>query len=183
MEVEYQYYELLEKPRWFFQSDDVRALTFQLRSPISGLLVDLRETWTAYRSDYRGATTSGRELVYGNQRVVPLLLVPQDEPPADGYAMSFYSDVGRFLNQCSQVLLTSHAEKGYVRLSEVLHEYDTEKVEEASRRLQCGEEDLLNSFPVISFNCSNRTLLDRIQNLRAHCLGLRDQLVHLVKDC
>ncbi len=165
------------RSRWPFARDEIVERTFEIPSPVAGLMLAARPAYCAYYgSSY--ATSSGRSLCYGEREVLPMLLLPRDEPPQEYWATTAYDEIRRWLADAWPRLLFSHAELGYVRLRDA--EYSEQELVGPRNSLfqESGRNDRCE---VSNFDPDNRSMMDTIQRLRSGDLELRDKLVHLTR--
>lgn len=170
-------FDRLEPPSklTFWIDDTYTTIDYELKSPVSGLVINIAEHCSAY---YGGAyaTSSGKSLCYGNAPVSPILLVPEDEPPADQGFYSFYEYVANSMKYNWRRLVLSSI-YGYVRFPGMLHEYDY------TEQLACH--DFLDSdsisYPKLDINLLEQTsgAMRYIEEMRAHNLVLRKKLQHI----
>lgn len=182
IQVRFIVYSHESSPRGLFsRSDPTWKTQFTLSSPISGLLIDATQTYCGFYSDTPYATSSGSALAYGYENIWPVLLVPQDEPPADNYHVSsFFHNVGTLLVEVLPRLLQS-TPKGHIRLKEAMAEFSNE--EELARSLE-----LVKSYQrpktgesiISQITRDDKNILEHVQQLRKQDHDLRDRLVHIV---
>ncbi|MFY0630512.1 MAG: hypothetical protein JXR05_09030 [Flavobacteriaceae bacterium] len=163
-------YSQLQKPKYFWQKDRTFTATYELSSPISGLVVDMKKAYVAYYSQYANGV---EPLVYGDKRVFPVLLVPKDEPSWNNSFFWFYRTVYNFYEKHWHTTKFSHRDKGYIRLNELYSKSDF-----SAPFTKINEPKTIINFPN---ECSDSdSLKSTFENLRAYNSDLRDKLVHLI---
>lgn len=165
-------YNEFDKPNYFWKKDNTFTAVYELKSPIAGLVIDLKEAMIAYYSNYPTGVTP---LVYGLEKVFPVLLVPREEPRWTEDFFRFYGKVYDFYRQHWDVTRYSHRDKGYIRLKEQFLEKDFDPpLSEMSRPSTFFEHPTEYSYP--------NDLFHNIEKLRAEYVDLRDKLLHLIRD-
>lgn len=166
--AKYHFYNNYVKPTGWLRSDSIVEYEISLKSPVSGLVVDLREDRVGYYSDY---PMSGDSLVYGSKNIFPIILLPEDEEQQNFWGNYFYEQIANALDSSWSRLLFSHIEKGYMRLHEARPELKYENIKKIDTR----------DFEIRKINSDDKSILDNVRDLRASDLILRDKLLHLVK--
>lgn len=165
---------------WFSRSDPTWTTTFELKSPVCGLLIDTASAYCGFYSDYPAATTSGSALAYGHERIWPVLLVPEDEPPADNhYVEGFFHNVGTLLQQQLMRLLLS-TPGGHVRMSQARGDFNQKVLLEAQELLRSYERPKTGKPLISPITRNDQQILHNVQGLRKQDHELRDKLVHIV---
>lgn len=177
LEVEFSYFKFEQKPsRWqalFWEDKDPKlSKTFELKSPASGLVLGFRELRMNEAIVY----------IHTIENILPVLLLPKDEPSISNYRLGYLEDIGLFLGYKWPFLLFPHVHGYYQRLGERAKEKDGEQYWSHSiQKILKFKRVAIESFPVYSFREYSRQFLHVIQDLRAHDLELRDKLVHLTR--
>ncbi len=163
-------------PGWaLWVQDSFSCLEYELTSPVSGLLVDLLESYCAYHGDPR-VTSSGRTICYEHRAVRPVILLPTDEPPVPWWSSPYYGSLPNALKVNRRLLLYSHRE-GYRRL--------WTQAEEFSERLWLPVASFPeNEIPTeAEWACLDVNDLEHtvrmIGEMRAHDPVLRSRLSHI----
>lgn len=171
---------------------------FELHSPISGFVVDLRDVMCRDSSSGRSAYIG---MIENNYDVLPTLLVPIDEPTWDDNDLQFFKiQVYNSLtnNWQSNLHNLGGGSYGYkrVRLSEAIEEYGLwEEPEQSKRELEsainwtktvsCASREWNVTWKTVKYDdyrtSYNNKLDDRIEEFRAKDLIMRDKLLHLIK--
>ena len=114
--------------------------------------------------------------------MLPILLVPRDEPPQDDWTLHFFRRIGSLLSQHWPSMPFFHRDKGSTRLSELRPILKDAHWEPAFAAIQKFDKPALERFEIRRMNKNDAgTLGGAIQYMRAHDLSLRDKLVHLTK--
>jgi hypothetical protein len=164
-------------PRYLFWIEDsFTYLTFELRSPVCGLVITLSPLTCAYHGE-AWATDSGRSLCYGENYVRPVILLPDDEPPPTNWDWSFYGNVSQSIRINFNQLLWSQ-KRGYVRLvdaSNGLYEQEQGAVSAFRANDSPRPELIPRVVPIEQIMRADRF----IGEMRAHNLVLRRKLKHI----
>lgn len=168
-ELTLKIYSADKKPKYFWQSDLTFDVKIEMKSPVSGLVVHLKEDNIGYYTPYPMGRTP---MVYGNKGFFPVILLPDNEPPMnDYYFKEFYLRYWDVLSDCWSLIQFSHRDKGYVRMNEV---YDKDELRFISNVPEI--ENVIHSFNPKDYATSRN-----IQSLRTDYYDLRDKLLHLVE--
>jgi hypothetical protein len=161
----------------FWAKDSFTYLKYQLYSPVSGLVLDMRKQLSAYHDQY---ADSGKSLCYGENEVRPVLLIPDDEPPPGEWSYSYYRPLYRSLRANYWQLLYSHG-TGYMRLPEALADMEEARramisafIENAKEGEQLKRQDV-EVLPLEELKSADRFAID----MRSHDLILRRKLRHI----
>lgn len=177
----FRFYER-ETKSWlsFFSEDRMRDCTFDIRSPISGLLLMNRDEATV-----SGIPGSRLQYQWCNERCLPVMLVPTDEPAADTHNLSEYDRIARVVEHNFDMLpYRDHSVSSPDRLRDWLAgpgaEF-AEQYEERRRALQRRERDASREHRIREISEKDYELIRNIQDLRSKDIGLRDKLVHIAR--
>lgn len=154
--------------------DSMWTATVLLQSPVSGLVVDQREETVADLAEWGSVNTR-------TMPVLPVLLVPQDEPPQEEWRLYYFREIGIILRDQWRLLAENHAGTRFIRLGERHAQLQSRELQEAIDAMQGFERPRLNAFEVRAMRAGDKRILRIVQGLRAYDLVLRDKLVHLTK--
>ena len=178
LEVEYPVFSREKKPGWFrqiFWNDPDPWWYFKctLISPVSGLILGMREeivseliAWGRLRSIHT--------------EILPVILIPKNEPPAEDWRLDFFEQIGTHLKNYWPRTPICHIDKGNIRLKEFVTN-SSECWDLAISAIKKFQKPNLDKFPVRSISSSDEKLLNTVQDLRAYDSMLRDKLLHLDK--
>ena len=159
---------------WGLVSDPLWSHEITLRSPVAGLVVDLREEVTTEFQPWG--------VYYERRPALPIILLPQDEPPQEYGELSYYREVGSFL-QCNWRCLRLYVrgEDSFIRLHEQAAGPANAMWRDHLERLKnCGKL-ALGRFAMRKVTSEDRVIIDRVNRLRTQDLVLRDKLLHIAR--
>lgn len=167
---EFWYFQDEKKPRLPFFNDPTQQRTYNIVSPISGLLLSMRDEKT---------------VEWCNERALPVILVPNDEPPPGNDNFSVYDQIAQFLSSHFDLLQIRDLSKtsperlrGWIDR----HEGDVARVySERLSVLQGRNPDEHRAYEIREISAADEELVCNIQYLRTKDLDLRDKLVHIAR--
>jgi hypothetical protein len=170
----YSVFSSEKKRPWPF-SDSTWSADETLSSPVSGLVL-------GFRTEETNVPSSWGTVYYDTESVLPILLVPRDEPPQDDWHLHYFQRIGSLLAEHWARMPFFHRDKGSTRLNELRPILEDERWEPAFAAIAKFTSPILKRFEIRRMNKNDAgTLGGAIQYMRAHDLSLRDKLVHLTK--
>ena len=170
------FYQREQKPWWSWLTDDpVWSIDPTLMSPVSGLVVDFRRQRTRIHAPWG--------VVYvGEENVLPVLLIPRDEPPQDYWRLAFYGEIGTALRDHWKLLpyYSGHADLR-ARLGQVGDDLQG-SWRDALRCIAEFREPCREEFEVRPMSHQDKAIVSNVQSMRAYDLILRDKLLHLTNN-
>jgi hypothetical protein len=177
----FRFYES-ETKSWlsFLAEERMLDCKFDIRSPVSGLLLMNRDEATV-----SGIPGSRLQYEWCNERRLPVMLVPNDEPLADAHNFSEYDRIARVVEHNFDMLpYRDHSASSPNRLRDWLAgpgaEF-AEQYEEKKRALQGRERNAFREHRIREISEKDYELIRNIQDLRSKDAGLRDKLVHIAR--
>lgn len=174
IEANLRLYHSDRKPLLPIFPDSMWTATVGLQSPVSGLVVDEREETVADPAEWGTVYTR-------TMRVLPVILVPRDEPPQEEWRLHYFHEIGIILRDQWRLLADSHKGTRFIRLGERHAQSQNRELQEAVDAMQGFERPRLEAFEVRAMTAGDERILRIVQGLRAYNLVLRDKLVHLTK--
>jgi TIR domain len=166
-------------PRFPFLKDPLWTRSYEIVSPISGLQLSMRDEQTI---DFM----MGLQYQWCSERALPVILVPNDEPPPDTHNFYVYDRIAQLLTECFDRLpIRYHSRTSSERLQDWLHRSDSkERVEfyhgcRTKIRERSGED--YRSYEIREISGTDREIIQNVQYLRTKNLDLRQKLVHLAR--
>lgn len=162
----------------YFTGDPVETETFEIRSPINGMLLINREEFTV-------GYVPGLSLQYEwcKEPRLPVLLVPNDEPLADAHNFYAYEGVAQFVSRQFDMLpYRDHSSTTPERLRDWLGKEGAESAaiyNERRQKISNRKHDDYRSYKVREITQDDREVIHKVQEMRAKDIVLRDKLVHL----
>ncbi len=173
LKTKYIIYSSDQKPRFPFVKDKTFDFNVSLLSPVSGLVLQLRKEHVCFWWNYG--------FWYEEKEVLPVILIPRDEPPQNNSELSFFREIGNKLRHNWQRVQNEYQRK-CVRLGEVMHKLEPkDKYETAVKTISAFHHPRLSQFETRQMTSQDYKLLRNIQKFRADDLVLRDKLAHLTK--
>jgi hypothetical protein len=161
-----------------FTGDPLQAETFEIRSPISGMLLVNRN-----ESTVGGVPGLSLQYEWCDEPRLPVLLVPNDEPPADTHNFYVYDRVAELVaRQFDMLPYRDHSRSSPERLRDWLAKTDAESAAVYNKRRQKTRDrkrDDYRNYRVREITRNDRELINTVQALRGKEISLRDKLVHL----
>ncbi len=163
---------LMDKIRGYDPKWDV---DFHIKSPISGLILNLREEKTIDLSigglQYQGCTDF----------VLPVLLVPEDEPLPDTDNFYEYDKIGRTVaDQFYRIPIRDYSVSGTERLGDYISKRDADVAKVYSDKLktiQQRDPSEYRNYRIEDISEKHTALISRIQELRTKDINLREKLL------
>jgi len=164
-----------------FVQDKTWSQSFEIRSPISGLLLMNRQEATV-----GGIPGMSLQYEWCEERRLPVLLVPNDEAPADTSAFYVYDEIADVVRRQFDLLpYRDRSRTSPERLRDWLTGLGSESAkyyEERRRTLQSRNRDSFRQFRVRDITKADFELIRSVQDLRGRDVRLRDKLVHLARQ-
>lgn len=165
-------------PLSFFTGDPEDAETFEIRSPISGMLLMNRKEFTV-------GYVPGLSLQYEwcEEPRLPVLLVANDEPPADTHNFYVYDQIANFVARHFDML--PYRDRSWTtpeRLRDWLGKEGAESASTYNQRKQkiCSRRhDDYRRYKVREITQNDHEVIRKVQEMRASDVALREKLVHL----
>lgn len=174
IEARLRLYHSDRRPRLAIFPDPMWTATVQLQSPVSGLVVDQRTETVADPAEWGTVYTRAMP-------VLPVLLVPQDEPPQEEWRLHYFLEIGIILRDQWRMLAYNHEGTRFIRLGDRLAQLPNKELQEAIDAMHSFKQPRLDAFEVRAMRAGDERILRTVQGLRAYDLILRDKLVHLTK--
>lgn len=154
--------------------------TFEILSPISGLLLSTRPEQTV-------GFVTGLSLQYEccDEQRLPVILVPNDEPPPASTNFYEYDRIGRVLRDNFELIpIRDRSHTSPERLRDYMARHN-ERVVNGYRGhlnvLQNRNSDEHRTHDIREISATDTELIGRMQNLRGKDIYLREKLVHLAR--
>jgi hypothetical protein len=100
----FQFFQSESTPRLAFLKDPMWTRTYEIISPVSGLHLAMRKEETV-------RFTLGLQYQWEREPLLPIILVPNDEPPPDWHNFYEYDRIAQLLSECFYRLPIRHPEK------------------------------------------------------------------------
>lgn len=149
---------------------------FHIKSPISGLILMLREEKTIDNSlglQYQGCTDT----------VLPVILVPEDEPLPDNENFYTYNSVARTVaSHFYHIPIRDYSVSRTERLRDYISKGDTALADFYSdklKTLQNRDQSQYKEYRIEEISEKDTTLIRHIQDLRTKDINLREKLLHI----
>lgn len=174
-EISYFNKDKKEPDKWYkFRKPDTRSsIRFEIKSPISGLMVDKREE--------ESIGSSGSDLK------LPVLLVPNDEPLPDDYNFYIYNHICKTLAHVYwRIAVIEYAYLGStyaVRLREWSNDFRIINFYQKSiKTLQQRRDSDFEKYAIREISKEDKAIISNIQDLRTRYTDLRQKLVHISRE-
>lgn len=156
-------------------NDPIQHQTFKIVSPISGLLLSTRQEQTL-------GFLGGLQYQYCNEQRLPMILVPNDEPPPDAHNFYVYDQIAQYLSSDFDLIPI----RDYSRLSpERLRDWINRKGDDTDLKylstLRERNGDSYRAYEIREISDTDRELISKVQHLRGKDLQLREKLVHIAR--
>ncbi len=158
--------------------DPIEEESFEIQSPISGLLLDLRKESTV---DFLGSL----QYEWCDERLLPVILIPEDEPPPSPDNFYVYDRIASLLVHRFGSIPVRDRSKTY---PERLGDRIARKGSDYSRDYQERRQVIRDrngadkrSYNIRELNEGDTNLVDMVQRLRTKDLVLREELVHIAR--
>ena len=174
----FRFFQHENKPFFSYFNDPWFSQEFEIISPISGLLIHFRKELTV-------GFTSGLQYEDCEEDILPVLLVPNDEPSPDSANFYVYDRIAQVLrdnfysipirdrqNTTPERLRDYVARKG----SDTAKHYNTAQV-----KLRERNSSKYRKYNIRDISPSDNKLISKIQHLRGTDIRLRDKLVHIAR--
>jgi hypothetical protein len=152
--------------------------SFEIISPLSGLLLSTREEYTI---DFLGTL----QYEWCNERLLPIILVPNDEPPPDAQNFYIYDRIASHLNGYFDVIPIRDYSRMYVeRLRGWIDRTGGDDAKLYLGRLSALQErnpDSYRAYKIRELTDQDVELVGMIQRLRSKDIHLREKLVHIAR--
>ena len=176
----YPFYKHRKRKLWHFE-DTWESKEATLSSPTHGLVIGFHEE-TA-RDEQQWGT------YYSDLKVLPILLIPKNEPAPETWPLNFYIEVAQILGQNWGRLRYHQTSGSEFRLAEAVENPNLGWQPDIRRILefngptlgQFSQERLSHMRTDESLTVLTNRLLDNIQQLRKADLKLREKLAHMVR--
>ena len=175
---EFWSFQNAKEPRFSFSNDPTWQRTYEIVSPISGLLLSMREEQTL-------GFTNGLQYQWEKEKALPVILVPNDEPLPDTNNFNAYDEIARFLSDHFNLLpIRDHSKISPERLRGWI---DRNEGDSAKFYLEClsglSERDRQahRAYEVREISAADGELVRGVQHLRTKDLALREKLVHIAR--
>lgn len=156
-------------------SDPVHHERFDIISPVSGLLLSMRKEYTV---DF----TVGLQYQWCRENLLPVILVPNDEPPPEVRNFYVYDQIALYLsNHFDTLVIRDHSRVDPERLLDYLKRNVGEDYRGFLDALRERNGKDYKHYEIRELTGEDRELIDRVQNLRAKDYQLRETLVHLAR--
>jgi hypothetical protein len=175
---EFWYFQNEKEPRFSFSKDPIWERTYEIVSPISGLLLSMREEQTA-------GLTGGLLYQWDNEKALPVILVPNDEPPPDSANFNVYDEMARVLyNSFNLLPIRDYSKPSPERLRGWLDRNEGDATKVYLERLTALQERNPNdhrAYDIREISAADGEVIRSVQHLRANDLDLREKLVHIAR--
>lgn len=171
-----RFYQNLEKNWLSMFWDPTHEESFEVASPISGLLLLLRQEYTL---GFLGSL----QYEWSQERLLPVMLVPEDEPLPDLIDLHVFDQIASVLSRHFDVL--PYRDRSRTRPERLRDWLGRQSKETAARyqewriQLQERENGSFNAYNIRELNESDRKVLSHVQILRGKDHTLREKLVHI----
>lgn len=175
---EFRFFETLE-PSFlsrFGMQDPIWVDRFEIRSPISGLIV---------LSRHEDSISTGLQYQWVQEYgALPIILVPNDEPLPDDKNFSLYNQMTKELRRSFNVIPVRRPQKTQ---PERLFTYLDDPVSKEEfgayyKQLEHRNPEDYTQYDIREITHEDKNLISSIQNLRGSDIILREKLVHLSRE-
>jgi hypothetical protein len=155
--------------------------TFEIISPISGLFLYARSEQTV-------GSIPGMSLQYEccDELRLPVILVPNDEPPPSSNNFYVYDKIAHFLREYFEMIpVRDRSRTSPERLGDyiVRNDDDIKKIYRAHlNALRSRNPDSHRTYDIRKISAADTELVGRVQHLRSKNIELRGMLVHLARQ-
>lgn len=162
----------------FLTGDPMETETFEIRSPISRMLLMNRN-----ESTLGGIPGLSLQYEWCNEPRLPVLLVPNDEPPTDAHNFHVYDRVAGFVSRRFDMLpYRDRSSTSPERLGEWLVNRGAESAATYNQRRQTisnRKHDDFRKYKLREITQNDHEVIRKVQEMRGRDIVLRDKLVHL----
>lgn len=174
----FRFFQTESAPRLALFQDPMRTQTYEILSPVSGLHLAMRKEETV-------RFTYGLQYQWESEPLLPIVLVPNDEPPPDTHNFYVYDGIAQLLSDCfNRLPIRDHNNTAPERLRDWLDRNgDKERTEFYGylRKLRERTANDFRSYEIREISDADTELIQNIQKLRTKNLDLRQKLVHLAR--
>ena len=175
---EFRFFETLEPSFFsrFGRRDPIWVDKFEIRSPISGLIIFSRN---------EDSISTGLQYEWVKEYgALPIILVPNDEPLPDDRNFFSYNSMNKELLRSFDVIPMRRPQKiDPERMVTYLDDpYSKEKFEAYRRQLENRNPEDYTQYDIREITHEDKDLMRNIQNLRGKDILLREKLVHLSRE-
>ena len=156
--------------------------TWSINSPVDGMIISTRREQTSEQNSSTG-------LVYHNidRSMLPIILIPNDEPFPDEWNFSTYDGISSWLSNCFNLLfIRSRDDFSPGRLKDYIakSEYESVVIEYAKQleQLKKRGSKTFRTYELRDFSKKDGGLAYDIQKIRTKFLDLREKLVHIARE-
>jgi hypothetical protein len=175
----FHYYRNAVRSRLYPLMGDPRETeTFEIRSPISGMLLINRNEFTL-----GGVPGLSLQYEWCDEPRLPVLLVPNDEPPADTHNFYVYDRIAEFVSRHFDMLpYRDRSSTTPERLGEWLVKRGAESATTYNQRKETisnRKHDDFRKHRIREITQNDHEVIGKVQAMRGKDVALRDKLVHL----
>lgn len=176
---EFGFFQNEKQPRFPFFNDLTWERAYEIVSPVSGLHISMREEQTV-------GYTYGLQYQWCDERALPVILVPHDEPPPDTHNFYVYDDIARLLSDCFSALpIRDYSKSSPERLRGWIDRSGGS--DSAKFYLGCLNDlrernaDSHRAYEIREISAADDELVRNVQHLRTKNFDLREKLIHIAR--
>jgi hypothetical protein len=172
----FHFFSYDEGPKFLgFLGDPMRHYEFEIVSPISGLLISMREEEVVN-------FTVGLRYEWCGEDLLPVILVPNDEPPPDTRNFYEYDRMASYLCDCFNMLpIRDRSKTNAERLRDWIARKEDDFYPGLLSKLHERDKEVHRSYEVRELTSSDSKFINMVQNLRSKDPQLREKLVHIAR--
>lgn len=173
-----RFFQREARPRFPFISDPISCSEYAILSPISGLLLDMRPEHTV-------AFWSSVQYQCGNEIRLPVILIPNDEPPPDSANFYTYDSIAESIrHHIYQIPIRHHSSRSVERLQGFIAREGNDTAQlyrKYYEELKARNRDSYRKYDIRAITAGDNSLVYNVQYLRSKNVQLRDKLVHIAR--